>query len=550
MVRKHGTKLVTQLWLSALLCSVSAVALADTSDASATLAAALRGARGALPGMHAANEETALQALYARLQYQPLWSDRGRITNQGSQLVDALAAVDADGLRPSDYGADLFAAQRTRLASAVDFDLMLSRAAIRLITHLHYGRVDPHAAGFELPEPRSDLDVPGAVIALASAPRVSDALAAVEPHFYHYGLLKQALARYRGLATDPTLTQLPALGRRAIHAGEGYMGAPALRRLLTALGELPPTPNTTADAATLDGALVQALQHYQGGHGLTPDGSLGADTYAALTTPLAQRVRQIELTLERWRWLPPFEQPPIIVNIPQFMLFAFETTEDRGAAVKGMSVIVGKTYTRTRTPVFVGKITHVIFRPFWDIPRDIMLREMLPAIRANGGYLERNHLELVDGASDASPVVSPSPDALAALSAGRLRLRQKPGDDNSLGLIKFIFPNTYNVYLHATPVHRLFLQPKRAFSHGCIRVSDPVALARYVLRNEPGVWDEEHIIAAMQGADSSRVELQSPVPVMVLYATALATEAGPVQFFADLYGHDARLQSLLDRQPR
>jgi murein L,D-transpeptidase YcbB/YkuD len=264
---------------------------------------------------------------------------------------------------------------------------------------------------------------------------------------------------------------------------------------------------------------------------------------------MAQRVRQIELTLERWRWLPAFDTPPIIVNIPQFRLFAFRTTEDRFVDILQMPVIVGQAYPRSRTPVFVGEMKYIIFRPYWDVPRSITVREMLPEIHTHADYLQRNNLEIVRGQSDAATVMSPTSATIAALAAGQLRLRQRPGDDNALGLIKFAFPNAHDVYLHSTPARRLFLQSRRAFSHGCIRVSDPIALAAYVLRNNAGGWDEEKIGTAMRANNSARVNLAQPIRVMVLYGTAMATEAGPIQFFDDIYGHDRKLEALLDLRP-
>ena len=374
----------------------------------------------------------------------------------------------------------------------------LTRAAIRLITHLHYGRVDPRLAGFELQESRDDLDVAATAAALASAASVSTAVAASEPRFYHYGLLKAALARYRALAADPFLTRLPPITRGRLHSGD-YSGAAQLRKTADGAGgsALPRRHCRQRPDPALDRTLIAALMRFQDRHGLAPDGILGPQTYAALTTPLAQRVRQIELTLERWRWLPPFVTPPIIVNIPEFRLFAFRTTQDRVADIMQMPVIVGQTYPRTRTPVFIGDIRYVVFRPYWDVPRSITLREMLPQIRAHADYLQRNHLEIVRGQSDDATVMAPTAQTIAALAAGQLRLRQRPGEDNALGLVKFVFPNVHDVYMHGTPAHELFLQSRRAFSHGCIRVSDPVALASYVLRNAAGHWDTAQIVAAM-----------------------------------------------------
>jgi len=507
-------------------------------------------------GLCVAAEAALVRSVYDRSGSTLIWSAQGQVSEQGRELLQILRAAEVFGLRPSDYAAEPIAAAAARLgsdSSAADFagfDHSLTCAAVRLISHLHYGRIDPRAAGFELHASRQDLDIPTAVASLASSTKVAGAVSAVEPRFYHYALLKDALSRYRALAADPALTQLPGLGGRTLHAGDTYRGAPALRGLLMAEGDLTGPVGGIADTRNaLDLPLAGALKLFQARHGLNADGALGAMTFAALTTPMAQRVRQIELTLERWRWLPDFRTPPIIVNIPEFRLFAFSTTADRTASILQMPVIVGQAYPGKRTPIFIGNLTSVVFRPYWDVPRSITVHEMLPAIRAHSDYLQRNHLEIVRGEGDQSPVMTPTPEAVAALAAGRLRLRQRPGDDNALGLVKFLFPNSHNVYMHSTPAPQLFSASRRAFSHGCIRVSDPTALAEYVLRHAGTLWDRGRIDAAMHDTKSSRVALREPIQVMILYGTALATENGPVQFFDDVYGHDRKLEELLGFRP-
>lgn len=478
------------------------------------------------------------------------WITQGGPTPQARQMTRLLADAQQFGLSAADYQGAALLAELARVSqpgttgtALARFAQELDAQAQHLVHDLHFGRIDPRAAGFALPENRPPLDMPAILSQLSRAHDVQAALSTIEPPFYHYALLKAALRRYLQLSQDASLTRLPAMGVRSIKPGESYAGAPSLRHLLFELGDLPDAGGTSN---ILDPPLVAALKRFQGRHGLEPDGALGARTFAALTTPLSMRVRQIDLTLERWRWLPMFTTPPIIVNIPQFRLFAFHTLSDRAATIMQMDVIVGKTYANTRTPVFVGDLRTVVFRPYWDVPRSIAVHEMLPQIRRDPKYLARNHLELVDGPGDGSPVVAPSVQAIDALAAGRLRIRQQPGEDNALGLVKFLFPNSYNVYMHSTPAHQLFAQSRRAFSHGCIRVSDPVKLAQFVLRNTTPPWDEVRIRQAMQGADNQRVALKDPVRVMILYATALATEGGPILFFDDLYGLDRRLERLLD----
>jgi murein L,D-transpeptidase YcbB/YkuD len=480
-----------------------------------------------------------------------LWSKHGELTVQARELLALVHCADSLGLRSPDYGdAQLDAARDSavrpaRPADYAQLDVWLTQAAVRLISHLHYGRIDPRAVGFELPDSRHDLDVPNAVINLAAGASVAQSLSQAEPHFYHYALLKGALARYRDLAADPSLTDLAPIGSKTLRRGEPYAGTPALRKLLAAEGDLAdPTVDIGSDNS-IDAGLSAALKRYQSRHGLAVTGDLDRPTWGALSTPLAARVRQIELTLERWRWIPPFSSPPIIVNIPQFELFAFSTTTDRAASISQIPVIVGQTYSGKRTPVFLGELKRVVFRPYWDIPRSITLHEVLPGLRRRPDYLLRNHMELVRGEGDEGTIIAPSAEAIAQLAAGRLRVRQQPGDDNALGLVKFLFPNAHNVYMHSTPAHQLFSASRRTFSHGCIRVADPIALAAYVLKNASSPWDTPRIEAAMHGASTVRVDLTEPIQVMILYGTVMATEAGPVQFFDDIYGHDRQLAALL-----
>jgi L,D-transpeptidase YcbB len=488
--------------------------------------------------------QQALQSTYA----QPalLWSSGGHPTSQARALGNELTRAAVYGLEPENYAPPAPPAAGADAAQWASFDRQLSMAALRFLSDLHYGRVDPATAGFHLEAAHHELDLAASLAGLAHTDDVTRALAAAEPPFRHYQLLKETLARYLLLAQQTELTQLPSVPA-GLKPGAPYAGAGALRRLLAALGDLP------ADAAlnqqpVFDADLSAGVRAFQLRHGLAADGLPGRATFAALTTPLARRVRQIDLTLERWRWLPPFKTPPIIVNIPQFRLFAFRTTEDRVADILQMDVIVGRVFPRAQTPVFESDMRYIVLRPYWDVPASITRNEMLPKIRANPGFLAAQHLEIVAGQQDSSPTVPASADNLALLAAGKLRLRQQPGEDNALGLAKFIFPNSYDVYLHSTPAHQLFNETRRAFSHGCIRVSDPLALAAHVLRDSPE-WNRDKIAAAMNGTQTVRVNLPQPVNVLILYGTALATENGAVLFFDDIYGYDAKLARDLGLPP-
>jgi murein L,D-transpeptidase YcbB/YkuD len=486
-----------------------------------------------------------------------LWLHHGLPSAQALAVIGQMRTADRYGLRPADYDVDTLVQQMGQLATtnagvgeardamARNFDRTLSAAALRFITHLHSGRVSARSAGFDIEESRPAFNGPENLHRLAVSTDVAAELRSVEPPFLHYQLLKNALQRYRLPAAQSDLTQLPPFASRSLACGDHYQGAPTLRRLLRAVGDFGAHAPEPQDSQMLDAGMCAALRRFQDRHGLSPDGVLGRNTFRALTVPLSGRVRQIELTLERWRWLPPFATPPIIINIPQFRLFAFRTTQDRVADILQMPVIVGRAYPRMRTPVFMADMRYVIFRPYWNVPPSIVRHEMLAAIRKSVDYLARNDLELVRGESDEGPVIAPDAASIDALARGELRLRQRPGVGNALGLIKFDMPNRYNVYLHSTPEQHLFDEAQRAFSHGCIRVGNPLALAAHVLRGTAGEWSPLAIEAAMHGDRTLRVPLAQPIPVLVLYGTELAKEDGQVMFFDDIYGHDRRLEHLL-----
>jgi murein L,D-transpeptidase YcbB/YkuD len=260
-------------------------------------------------------------------------------------------------------------------------------------------------------------------------------------------------------------------------------------------------------------------------------------------------VRQVELALERLRWLPDFDDRRLIaVNIPMFRFWAWDRTPPNDAPAFAMKVIVGRALS-TETPVFDEEMREVIFRPYWNVPRSILLKETLPLIERDPGYLGRQNMEIVRGDSDEAAAVEPTAANLELLRKGGLRVRQRPGPNNALGLIKFDFPNAESVYMHGTPAQSLFSQSRRDFSHGCVRVEDPVAFAEWLLRDRPE-WTRDRIVAAMAGTRSFRVRLLKPVQVLLYYTTAaVMPEDGTMHFADDIYRHDIRLDRALARPP-
>jgi murein L,D-transpeptidase YcbB/YkuD len=366
-------------------------------------------------------------------------------------------------------------------------------------------------------------------------------LSVVEPPFPGYRRTEQALAQYIELARTDDAQQLPAV-TKPIDPGQSYAGVPRLTSLLRLVGDLPAGTTLTGDSQTYSGPLVDAVKRFQRRHGLDTDGRIGPGIIKQLNVPLQDRVRQLQLTLERFRWLPSeFSAPPIIVNIPDFQL---RTLDENNNVTMTMRVVVGKAM-RTQTPVFSRDMTYIVLRPYWNVPPSILRSEIVPAITRDRGYLARKRYEVATYDGKVVTDGDVSDEVLAQLRAGKLMVRQRPGPTNALGLVKLIFPNENNVYLHSTPSQDLFSRSRRDFSHGCIRVEKPAELAAWALRNNPG-WTLDRVQQGMQsGKDDVTVSLAKKVPVFIVYGTALAYENGEVHFSHDIYGHDATLATAL-----
>ncbi len=487
----------------------------------------------------------------------PIWTVDGRPTPQAVAVVALLATVDARGLRPADYDALPLGASAAALAerpetgsaSLARFDFALSSAVMRLVADLHGGRTDPGPLRFAIPQTHEQLDLAHLVLEVSRAGDPATAIAAVEPRYAGYAALVAALARYRAVAADLAVVP-PRFSSLPVRPGEALADHSALRRMLIALGDLPASEEDreAGDTSSYSPDLVAGIARFQRRHALAADGLIDKETARQLGVPIAARVRQIALTLERWRWLP--DTPPdryAVVNIPGFQLLVFEHDSLAARPVLEMSVIVGRAAGRHGTPVFSGMIDEVVFRPYWDVPSSIARKELLPRARRQPGVLRAEGFEIVGAGDEAKPVALTA-DNVERVAAGTLRLRQRPGATNALGLAKFVFPNSHAVYLHGTPAPELFARERRDFSHGCIRIADPAAFAQHLLDGQ-GEWTRDAIESAMQGQRTIRVPVARPVAVYILYATVTARADG-VRFYPDIYGHDALLARALERQRR
>jgi murein L,D-transpeptidase YcbB/YkuD len=534
---------------------------APASPAAVTADAARATVRGVLDAVHhpwlrwpdVAGVLPDLEALYAAEPDGLFWFDGTAPHPAVDGALKSIASAADLALDPADYDAEALAARAAALKGGGTpedralFDAALSAASMRLLQTVRWGRVDPADDDFEYDVRGKRLDLAATLRGARDSGGLAAAIAAAEPRFPTYRRLLDALRRYRELAAaePPAVPGLPG-GAKKLAPGKTWTGVPALAARLRALGDLPPGADRPAAAAggapAYGGALVEAVKAFQDRHALEPDGVLTAETIEHVNVPFARRARQIELAVERVRWIPvEGDRRFVLVNVPLFRLWTYDPA--RPDDVFRMNVVTGSAHGHA-TPLFVGEMAYVVFRPYWNPPMGILRKEILPRARKDPGYLARQNMEIVASGADDAPALPATPENLDKVAAGRLTLRQKPGEKNSLGLAKFIFPNAHNVYLHGTPAQSLFARARRDFSHGCIRLEDPPRFAEWVLRDDPA-WTRERIDGAMKGERPTRATLKEKLLVVLFYDTVLVDAKGLVHFSDDYYGHDAKLEEAL-----
>jgi L,D-transpeptidase YcbB len=498
--------------------------------------------------------KTEVAKLYETNGYSLIWVQNGRVRPQGLAVIELLQNANAKGLDPEDYDGSRWQSRLLKLGQnkldqkpseqdLASFDTALTVSTMRYIRAIHCGRVNPKEFKFQL-------DMGGEQLPLAEFIRTqvlnaSDAAAEIqklEPPFLGYRKLLALLPVYEGYAKQqgegprlPTIT-------KTVRPGQPYGGLANLGRFLQGIGDIPAGAQLNPNATIYEGVLVDGVKHYQDRHGETPTGNLDPRTINELNTPPAVRIRQIKLTLERWRWIPhSFPQPPVVVNLPEYRVRAMNPD---GTVAFYKNVIIGKAYGH-KSPVFEKEIQYVVFRPYWDVTPSIQRNEVVPHIQKDPNYIARNNFEVVTPKGEVVTDNQVSPEVLEGIKSLHLMVRQKPGETNSLGLVKIIFPNPENVYLHGTDAPGLFSQDVRDFSHGCIRVEKPEDLVAWVLRNNPG-WDLERVKATMNGEKNNlQVNLATRIPVLIVYGTATVNEENQIRFFDDIYGYDADLERAL-----
>jgi L,D-transpeptidase YcbB len=491
--------------------------------------------------------------------FEVAWTRDGKPTAQALAFIQAFQDAGAKGLIPEDYDAPLWAGRMAKLTGAnaaadaiSQFDVAMTVNVMRYISDLRIGRVNPTHFNFDIKVQSKKYDLAEFVSDHAvDATDVPKLILGVEPDSEQYRKTEEALAHYLELAKQqaksPVLLEPLPMVAKPVPVGGSYPAVPALVERLKLEGDL------AADAAVpevavpehskgYDQAIADGVKSYQHRHSLTEDGKLTPQTVKNLNVPLSERVVQLQDSLERWRWLPnEYVNAPLIVNLPEFVLHGYDAEHKPDFTMK---VVVGKVVGEHETPVFAGKMKYLVFRPYWNVPVDIAKKELAPHMGARPGYLENHNFEVTNSKGDVLKSYT-----VKQVEQGAVLVREMPGPKNSLGLVKFMFPNQYSIYLHSTPAMSLFERTRRDFSHGCIRLQKADELAEWVLKGQTD-WDLDRVHEAMDtGPNNKTVSLKSPIPIVIFYVTGLVEDDGHVHFFDDIYGYDAELQDVLAKGP-
>lgn len=480
-----------------------------------------------------------LADLYHKNNLQLLWNNPDSV----KQLFDAIRGSFLEGLTPNDYHLQILLPLQQQLATGMKYptlqanlDLLLTDALIRLAYDKSFGKVDPkrlhstwNLSGKNIVDPAIKIET-----AIRNS-TVGKTLAILSPRFVTYEHLKKALAQYRLIKKKggwPTIAAGPTL-----KPGVKDRRVVALRSRLSSTNAFS-TANT--NSPFFDEELKQAVLRFQRRHYLQRDGLVGKKTLASLNQSIDQKINQIRVNLERARWgLHNIQDSFVLIDIAGYSL----TYHYQGDAIWTTEVMVGQPYHMT--PTFESSIKYLVINPSWTIPRSIISNETLPNIKADPNYLQEQNLRILDYKGIPVDPSSINWNSYSGKTFPYL-IRQDPGPHNALGRIKFIFPNKHAIYLHDTPHRELFTKEQRAFSHGCIRVSQPLRLAELILKNDGQNWDKDRIMKVITSKKTTTLHLKTPLPVVLFYWTVNASSENRILFKQDIYGRDRALLKELD----
>ncbi len=477
---------------------------------------------------------------YRNRSFEPAWSVAGQFLPRADALIHALQAADWEGLNPVEYhlraleGAKRKWPKVPTLELTADMDVLLTDAYLLYASHLLGGRTNVGTAKAQWNIIRKKADPVDLLNQALQTDEIPESFRALTPPYDGYARLKAGLSRYRVIARGGGWPVIP--DGPLVKPGATDERIPLLRERLAIEAGVP--VESTA-SKKLDHALQKQVKEFQRSHGIEGDGRLGADTLAALNVTVDERINQIKFSMDRWRWLPfDLGHRYIVVNIPEFRL----TAKDESKPTLFMPVIVGKNDDETATPEFSNMLTYLEFSPEWNVPNRIATQEMLPTLQADTTYLTRNHLEVLTRSGEAWEPTDASKIVWSSVTATGFpyRIRQRPGPWNALGGVKFMFPNEYSVYIHGNADEGLFDKRLRTFSHGCVRVSDPTKLARWVMNDAD--WTPERVKQYMRQPQPVIVPLGEIIPVYLVYWTAFVDGSGVVNFREDIYGRDRQMR--------
>ena len=480
-----------------------------------------------------------LPPLYSDNQFQPLWQNQDSV----NQLLHAIQESELEGLTPADYHQKSLTRLQQQKAGMnspslqADYDLLLTDACIRLAYDKKFGKVDPQQlnSDWNLPEKKIGKELVQKIEKNIARGTVDEALLALSPRHEAYEHLKKALAEYRTIKANggwPTIAAGPVL-----KPGIEDARIPSLRKRLRLTDQSP----GSADFLLFDEQLKQAVIRFQQRHYIDADGVVGKHTLETLNQSVDQKIDQIRVNLERARWiLHDIPESVILIDIAGYTL----TYHHNSKVIWTTKVVVGKPYHMT--PIFESSIKYLVINPTWTIPRSIIAKETLAKVQKDPGYLQKHNLRVLDSQGK---TINPATINWSSYTGKSFPyyIRQEPGPNNSLGRIKFIFPNKHSVYLHDTPHRTLFNEDQRAFSHGCIRVEHPLTLGELILKNDGQSWDKQRIEKVIESKKITNVSLNTPLPVRLLYWTVKVSDnEGRFLFKQDIYGRDKALLKALD----
>jgi len=480
-----------------------------------------------------------LIVFYRERKYKPLWLDaKGRL-NRAYDLLHAIVHAEDEGLDPSDYHLEEIKKYWDSKAAkeSIYLDLLLTAALYRYSNHVYSGKFEPRELDVDWHIQNKPLETRSLFAEVARKESITKILEKLPPQHSGYQLLKKELRRFRELKQQGGWQKFKP--GPTLKPGVHHPQVLQLKQRLESTGDL--VKSSLPDIDAFDHTLAEAVKRYQLRHGLKADGRVGGKTRSSLNTTVDTKLRQIRINMERWRWMPrKLGKRYLMVNMTGFELYIMENA----SAVLTMPVIIGKTYRST--PSFSGLVSTMEYNPYWTIPAKITVEDLVPRQINDPSFLAKKSIRLYRGWENAQEI-DPQTVNWSRLDKENFPywLRQDPGPKNSLGRVKFLFSNPYDIYLHGTPDKHLFNRVVRTFSAGCIRVKDPVQLAAYLL-NDGSQQMEEEVLANIHLGSNQKIDLPIAVPIYLVYWTAWADQDDGINFRHDIYGRDARLNGFFD----